>query len=226
MAEPTPPEVRDRMREILERDEFLRRSNPISRFLERIGEWLDERFGAPGVEVDPSGSVWGGPLGSVFLWLAAIVLLVGLAFVVRAVVRGWRPRRRDDGPDVRVDVDDLRSPSEWASDADAREAAGEWKEAIRCRYRELVARLVEARVVSPLAGRTPGELRRDLAAAVPELAPTFDAASLLFELPWYADAPTGPDDNARFRALAAQVVDGVTSAGTRAADDDRVEVGA
>lgn len=225
-ADPTPPEVRDRIAEILERDEFLRRTNPISRFLERIGDWLARRTGGPQVEVGSGTNAWGGPIGSIFLWLALVLLVAVLVFVIVAVVRNRRPGARKKKPGVEVDVDDLRAPSEWAGEAERLEAAGEWKDAMRCRYRELVARLVEARVVSPLAGRTPGELRADLADAMPSAAATFDAASLLFELPWYADAPTGPAENARFRAMAAQVVEMLVA--PRSADAERppAEVGA
>ncbi len=43
---------------------------------------------------------------------------------------------------------------------------------------------------------------RDVTDRAPDRAEAFAAATELFELAWYADRPTGPDENARFQALA------------------------
>lgn len=58
-----------------------------------------------------------------------------------------------------------RSHSEWADEASQLEASGDWKGAIRCRCRELVAVLVQRRLVESVPGRTTGELRQDLSAS-------------------------------------------------------------
>ena len=41
-----------------------------------------------------------------------------------------------------------------------------------------------------------------MADRAPERAEAFSAASDLFDLAWYADRPTGPEESARFQALA------------------------
>jgi hypothetical protein len=77
---------------------------------------------------------------------------------------------------------------------------------IRCRYRALVGDLVAEGLLVDVAGRTTGELGADLRGAAPDRSVAFDAASELFELAWYADRPTGPEQSARFQALAAEVM--------------------
>jgi hypothetical protein len=79
------------------------------------------------------------------------------------------------------------------------------------RYRELVAELVDRAVVGSVPGRTTGELRADVAANAAGVDAVFSEATLLFELPWYADAPTGPEQNARFKQLAAAVLAGAVA---------------
>jgi hypothetical protein len=105
-----------------------------------------------------------------------------------------------------VDTEHRRAASQWASDAARYEADGEWKLAIRARFRELVRTLVDRAQVADLPGRTSGELLADLARTTPAAGDDFQTAALLFELPWYADVPTGEDENTRFRAAATKVL--------------------
>ena len=51
-------------------------------------------------------------------------------------------------------------------------------------------------------------MRGDIAARAPQVLDPFSDATLLFELPWYADEPTGAVENARFKELAATVLAG------------------
>ena len=83
---------------------------------------------------------------------------------------------------------------------------GRWAEGLRCRYRALVADLVRRGVIADQAGRTAGEYARDVAARQPEAAPSFAAATELFEAVWYGGAVTGPAEAERFRELDARVL--------------------
>jgi Domain of unknown function (DUF4129) len=214
--DPSADDVRRTMREIFERPEFQRSKSLLQRVVDQILEWLGRNTDVQAPGVSPSG--WGGPIGTIVLWVAAILVVIALALLVRKIILAWRPRRKTTSKPVDVHVDDERDATEWASDAEALEAAGRWKDAIRCRYRELVARLVESETVSPMAGRTTGELRADLASGAPVVAREFSEATLLFELPWYADAPTGPPENHRFRELSAAVLAGAADSRRRRGD--------
>lgn len=206
VSEPTPDQVRDKMREVFERAEFQRSKNPLEKALDWIGRQLQKLGGGAG-----GGTAWGGSVATVLMWLVLIALAVGLVVLVVYVVRHRVVgRRRKERTDATVEVEEERSAREWSDAAAGFEAAGAWKDAIRCRYRELVSRLVDAGVAAPLPGRTTGELRADIADRAPAVSGDFSQATELFELPWYADADTGPAENDRFKALAGRVLEDVS----------------
>ena len=190
----TPEEIRRQADEILGRSEF---DEPEPNVVERFATWVGDRF------QDLIDLVAG---GGVFTILAVLVLLVGLWFLVRWLRgRDWTRRRRPTAEGVWLDEVRRRTPAEWRSEAEELEARGEWKLALRARYRALVGDLLAEGLVDDAAGRTTGELRAAVARGAPERAAAFAAASDLFDLAWYAGRPTGPDESARFRALAAEV---------------------
>jgi hypothetical protein len=168
-------------------------------------EWLSHLF--------PTTSGGGGSFssaGGLFFYLALFALLVLLVFLIIVVVRSirGRPRREKvDDVETTVDPDVARTVGEWRSEAEQAEADGRWKDAMLCRYRELVGELVERGAVRAIPGLTTGELRVEVATSVPGVLDEFSEATALFELPWYARVPTGPEENRRFRELAAGVLD-------------------
>jgi hypothetical protein len=109
------------------------------------------------------------------------------------------------------EVEERRSVDEWEAAARRHEAAGEWKEGLRCRFRSLVERLVGRGAIPDVPGRTAGELRADVDAALPPVAADFAGAVDLFERAWYGDLPTGPEEAARFQDHAHRVLSEVGS---------------
>lgn len=205
MRAETPDAARERLSDIFERAEFQRSKSLWQRFV----EWLESLFGdsEPSVGAPPTGGA--GALVNLVVWILIVALAVGVLLIVVQAIRRRVRRGKSAAPDAEILLADAeRTVSEWEALAERYEAAGEWKEAMRCRYRELVARLVECRAVDPMPGRTTGELRVDMAASSAGVADAFGEASELFEQPWYADARTGAAQNARFRELAKVVVDG------------------
>jgi hypothetical protein len=188
--------ARDAAREILADPRY---DEPSPTVVERIGKWIGDRFQSLIERLVLSGS--GDLLGTV-----VIVTMIGLVafFVVRfgSTVQPDR-RRRHDG---NVMVELTRSPAEWRREAEALEAAGRFKEALRCRYRALVGELVQRDLIPEIPGRTAGEYVRDVQAGEPDAAAAFAAATELFELAWYADVATGADECARFGRLDATVL--------------------
>lgn len=186
--------------DILDRSEF-RRAEP--GFFDRALRWLGD-----GLATVLSGLFVGG-VGSALAW---VILAVFVGIVVIVAVRFGRTLQPDPtraGPPLQIEV--RRSPIEWRHEAEQFEARGEWKSALRCRYRALVADLVARKVVRDLAGHTTGEYRADVSAALPSAAAEFAGATELFERAWYGDRPTGADENAQFRELADRVVERATS---------------
>lgn len=198
---------RDDVRELMSRPEF---QYPKS-VMERIGEWITRHLDrlvrrTPDPSLPSMGGVGAGT-GSLIGWLLVIMALSLIVTVIVMVVRRWTPRVADgDDPLSDTELEHRRRAAAWVGDAERLEAEGEWKLAIRARYRALVRTLVDRRQVLDLAGRTTGELRIDMAESTPDAADAFDTACLLFELPWYGHVDTGADENRRFRDLADKIL--------------------
>lgn len=198
-AAPAAEEIRDAAQEILQRPEF--RAPPKSlyqRLQEMLAEWLGEVFGA---------LVGGGAPG----YLAWVILVCALAAVAYLVFRGLQLDRRRSGaarPEEAV-VERRRPAADWEVEAAGHEARGEWRTALRCRYRALIARLAGHGVVEEVAGRTAGEYLAVVGQAAPGVARDFTGATGLFERAWYGNAPTGPEETSAFREMADRVLEGV-----------------
>ena len=197
---------RDEVGEVMQRPEFQYPRSLMERIGDWIGERLDDLFGRVDTPDVPSSS-FGGGVGSLVGWLLVFVAVVAVVIVVVVVVRNWIGKVPGDEDALSdTELEHRRRAHEWAGDAEGHEARGEWKLAVRARYRELVRTLTDRHQVVDLAGRTTGELRADLAVTTPDAYEDFDTACLLFELPWYADVPTGEAENGRFKQVAARVL--------------------
>lgn len=227
LPEPThdPSEVRELTDEILERPEYNPSESITELISRKVGEFFDWLFG--GFEGPGAASGGGGTLGWL-AWLVLIVMIVGVAaFVGWAVATGRlrgpvRRRGRSPGDDgVVVGVDDQHPPARWLNEAEAHEAAGRWRQGILCRYRALVLELAGRGIVSEVAGRTSGELAREVAArevAAPvptsggapnlSLREGFSQATDMFEEVWYGGADSRSTERDRFAELATSVLSG------------------
>jgi hypothetical protein len=163
--------------------------------LGKVFEWIFEQL----AKVQP-----GSAFGAVG-WVL-IALLVGVAvFMLSRLRRTSRVAGDDVG--YEFDLEDRRPPKEWVADAERFESRGEWKHALRCRFRALLGDLILIGTVRDLPGRTTGEYRLEVRRNAPGAAAAFSDASRLFEEAWYGDEPTGPEENQRFQALPRQAVD-------------------
>ena len=190
----TPPEVRDAADDVLDGAEFQR---PEPNLLERARAWVEERIGRvlQGLVTGDGASVLG--------W---IVLLASLVAIGLLLARFSRSVQRDPARSASVSVERARIAAQWVEEAERLEAEREWKFALRCRFRALVASLVDQGRLDDVPGRTAGEYRAEVDAGLAEAAADFAEATYLFEDAWYGDEPTGPAENERFRSLAAAVL--------------------
>ena len=195
--ERSPGEVRDAIGEVLSRAEYQR---PAPGFVQRLRQAaidLIERI---------LGALVGGGRGTLIAW---VILAAAVVAIVVVATRFGRGVTRDPGRGVHTVASVRRGAADWRADAEAAERAGEWRQALRCRYRALVADLADRGLVEEVAGRTAGEYRSEVAGAAPGVAAPFAGATELFERAWYGDAPTGRDEADRFRGLADEVLTGV-----------------
>lgn len=142
--------------------------------------------------------------------LSLLGFIVAGALTVMALVvaaRFARRARMDPGDEPGARRLTHRPAVEWDAEASRHEAAGEWTDALRCRYRALVAELGRRGVVDEVPGRTAGEYSRQVADRLPTSSGPFRLASDIFEEAWYGFGETGQPDLARFQALAGEVLE-------------------
>ncbi len=188
--------MREAADRILSRPE-LREEQPtlLERGRDAVFEWVDDLLN----------DVAGGGGGELIGWVVVALLTGAAVFFAVRVTRGVR---RDPGLAAEVPSVPKRTGATWRAEADAHEAAGRWRAGLRSRYRALVADLADRGLVEEVPGRTAGEYRRQVAGAMPEVAPEFTGATSLFEAAWYGGRRTGADEAARFRALERRVLEG------------------
>ncbi len=223
-----PAQLTDEVRRVMERDEFRYDPSWFDRLSDWIGRQLERLFGQQ-TAGSASGASFGGGIGAVLAWILILVAVAAVAAVVAYVVlHRVRRVRPDDGPDTEIEIEHRRSAREWRDDAQRLEADGDWKGALRARYRQLVRTLVDRGQLPDVAGRTTGELRDDLGRSTPDASAAFDTACVLFELAWYAHVPTGPDESEQFRNAADEVLAATPSRDVEppVAAGDRIEVDA
>jgi Domain of unknown function (DUF4129) len=189
-----PEQVRRAVRAVLAKPEYraVRRSLP-----QLLVDWLLERLGLLLAALSGTGA------GSL---LGIGVLLVVLSAVGVLVARFARGLTADPTAAAALGGPPGRPAADWRAEAAAHERAGAWRQAVRCRYRALVADLAARGLVEEVPGRTAGEYRGEVGRSAPAAAADFAGATELFERAWYGGRPTGADDAARLRALAERVL--------------------
>ena len=186
-------DIRQRAHEILQRPEFGRHESLVQRILNWIGDLFSKiTFG-----------LGGGPgfLGNLVSLAIVAAIVVVLVLIVRSLLGRTRPPKPTKDDELTIELEDGRDASDWRSDAERFEAAGQWREAMRARYRELVRTLIDDRVLDDLPGRTTGEYRAEFQARRANAAPFIELTEL-FEAVWYGGVETDAADNQRFRRLA------------------------
>jgi len=200
-AQHDPEAVRRAADEILSRPEY-RWDEPASNPLEGIAEWIADRLAG----ITSTFGVGGASL-PVWVGYAVLTLLVVLvAFIVWRSRAGLRRRAVPAPAEPRGIVAAGEERLDWAAEAERHEAAGRWRDGLRCRYRVLVGELAGRELIPDLVGRTAGELVADVRASCPPAAPAFRVATDLFESVWYGGAATGPPERDRFARLAADAL--------------------
>jgi hypothetical protein len=186
--------VRRAAHDILSRPEFhTAPESPIDRARHWIGDQINHALNA----------VLSGTRLGILGIILAVVVVAAIVLLIVLSVRGTTPNPVRAGYRI---GGRQQSASDWLADAAAAEARGDWRSALRCRYRALVADLAARGVVEEVAGRTTGEYRAAVGAAVPAVEGEFSSATEMFERAWYGDEPAGAAESARFRDAADRVL--------------------
>ena len=165
-----------------------------------------------------------------------VLLLVGAVWLVTR----WRATSRSLGGDEASDdldedldavlgrrvLDDDTPPDRWRRLAAEHLERGEFRQAIRCRYRALVGDLARAGYVDEIAGRTSGEERAQVAETVERLGVvaagagagvtrSFDSAADLFDTAWFDDGEVTSTDHEEFIVAETVVLSSLERSPTR-----------
>lgn len=192
-----PDQVRETAEEVLSRPEFGEGSKSL---LEIAADWLRDQFLRlleAAITAATGGGAW-----RIVLAVAFGLLVAAFGVLVWRVLRGVTA----DPAQATGAAPALRPATDWRAEAEAHERAGAWRQALRCRYRALVAELAARGVVDEVPGTTAGEYLGQVRRGSPAAAGDFGGATDLFEQAWYGDAPTGAEDSTRFRELADRVM--------------------
>ena len=189
-------EIRRAADEILSRPEFQEPPRSLyQRALDWIGDLISEAIGA----------LVSGGTGAVVAWVLLLAVVALVAYLVVRTVQGDRRRpSAGDATGLTIEADDRRPVDAWMADAERFEGEGRWRDAIRCRYRAIVAGLARSGVVDEVPGRTAGEYRVLVGRGRPAVAEPFAGATDLFERAWYGE-DAGPEGSRSIRELAARV---------------------
>jgi hypothetical protein len=189
-----PDGVRRVARDILARPEF--RPPPQSP-IDRVRQWLAQKLTELITNLlRGSGLTWIG-------LLAVVAVTSGLVYLAVRAARGTTGNPVHRGYAV---LGATRSTADWLAEAAACEGRGDWRGALRCRYRALVADLAARGLVEEIPGRTTGEYRAAVQRNLPRAAEDFGAATDLFEVAWYTDAETTVEESHELAAVAKRVV--------------------
>lgn len=193
-----PADIRESADDILARPEY--QPEPPS-LLDRAWTWINEQF------AELLGSLFGTG-GSYLVGWILLAVLAGLLgwFLVRVMPRN-RLGRNVAEPVVETDVRATASRDDWLAQAGAAEAAGDWREAVRARYRAMIAGLIDRQEVADFDGATSGEYRASFEPGPPR-SDSLDQATETFEQIWYGGSPAQADDSSRLEELASRTLGG------------------
>lgn len=150
---------------------------------ERIGLWLNDLLQRL---MDTAGTLPGGWPTVVALGLLVLAALVIAARILR--------RTMDDGGARRLYGSRAMSAADHRVRADQMAAQGNWAIAIRQRVRAVGRQLEEDGVLTPVPGRTAGELAQHAGVAMPEFATELASAATIFNDVTYGQQPGTESD--------------------------------
>jgi len=162
--------------------------------------------------------------------LLVVLLVAALIVAIVWLVMRWRDGQglgdagddvddadRDEAVDEEIGarvIDSETPPDRWRRLGAEHRDAGRYRDSIRCQYRALVGDLARAGYVDEIPGRTTGEEREQVAEFAPRLGDVGSAVSAAFgvtadtfDVAWFDDGPVERDDDERFRAAEATVLD-------------------
>ena len=182
-SEVSAEEARDVADQVLSGRAYVEAARPPS-LQERAFDWIADLIG----DLFNALSSTGGR--GIIAWVVIIGFGLLIAFLVTRLMRNLDPLPAPPASARPiVEITESRSAGDWLADAIAAERNHDWRTAIRCRHRSLVAELLNLEIVTARPGLTAGEIAHEVAQARPAAAATMHQATWLFKDTWYWEAP-------------------------------------
>ena len=179
-------------------------SNWLSRALDRL---RNIRWNPPKSNMNGINGLSIGPWFSMMMW-GVIALAVGFLIYLAVKHIRWQQRVARKASALMEEDEPLRTLDEWLAEADALQAQGRFREAVRALYLACLLRFDEARVARFQRGQTNWEhLARIEASPLLAAGLDFRTATKLFDRVWYGRIVRGQEDVDKFRAWYLDITD-------------------
>ena len=152
---------------------------PRPSLFDRLYQWLDDQL----YRLTQLASTV--PGGWFTVTVLAVILVIAVVIAVRMARRAMRVTRTDHRLFGAAEL----SAAAHRAAAEQHAARGEWAAAIRERLRAIARHLEECGALTPVPGRTAGELAHDAGAVFPALSSQFADAAAAFNDVAYGDMP-------------------------------------
>jgi len=199
-SEVSAEKARDVADQVLSGRAYVEAARPPS-LQERVFDWIADLIGDLFNALTSTGG------RGIIAWLVIIGFGLLIAFLVSRLMRNLDPLpTRPASTRPTVEITGNRSAGDWLADAMAAERNHDWRTAIRCRHRSLVAELLDLEIVTARPGLTAGEIAHEVAQARPAAAASMHEATWLFKDTWYGSHHADAAATAAFADLAHQVI--------------------
>ncbi|MFC7618913.1 DUF4129 domain-containing protein [Microlunatus sp. GCM10028923] len=177
-------EARRRVLAELEKSRYAEAPQWLLDLLRWLSELMEKIIAfVSGVSSGPAAS--GGSGINVGFVVILVLIAAGIALLVWKVgLPRWQTRRRRD---AEVDLSEALEPDDYRSAAQRYAEAGDWRSAVRDRFRAVVKELEIATILDPRPARTAFEASALAGRALPEQAAELDAGAGTFSEVMYGD---------------------------------------
>lgn len=129
-----------------------------------------------------------------FNWAFLVVMLLIVAVVAFVIWRIGLPRWRRRRQDAELDLDPTREAADYRQLAEAAAAAGDWRAAVRDRYRAIIRDLEVRTILQVRPARTAWEAARLAGRYLPTAQPALFTGAAIFNEVLYGDKRADADD--------------------------------
>lgn len=183
-------------------------ANWLQNSMEKFSNWIRKRTKQPNLpDVQPPAAPWLGNAITIFAWSVLGLLILGALYLLIRHVR-WKGTLARRAKAVLEDDEPVRTLDEWLALADEHEAAGRYREAVRCLYLACLLKFDEGGVARFDRGQTNWEhLARIEASAKKPDDLNFRSPTQHFDRVWYGHIVRGAEDVREFREVYLQIRD-------------------